>query len=1172
MRRAIPLLLVLLMTLATPLSLINEFASNEEFLAGESDADVHETPAWRIGDEWVFETTFDVAELIAQSSTPASINSLTGDTTMEVTDIVFIDIDGTQTLAYEVEIEGDFTSGNDGATLNNIDGRLEVEYTGIDMIRVRDLATIESEFTLLVEFLAWNFWPEELADITFDTTYQPAREKYDFPLRTGDQWTSYYDTEVTVTGTSDYIDLNGFDSNETTNSTYQVIGDGTPSENGTSPQYTGCGDSHKISSWNGTGVSTGFEWYCEEVRYFAWGQIIHDSGFQIDWLLKDYFPADSGGVVSSSSAGIRNTIITVDTEFLAILPNATEEIIGHFTVNSNDEVSKNLQLRYEIDNVITSLTTDSNGEVVQDLDVGNSEDDSPSSDDWTSNGIIIWDPVNKIVGVGTIVMDLSVVGIDLVATPDSMIITRYRGDNSTILSQATGYNALPGDIIHFSVPAQNRGVLTSPATEMEITTPDGATIRGDLPALAPYTVARVDVNWSVPLDAPIGNQTLSFMVDPDETVTADANRSNNAASLDLFVGRLPEANIILGDDVLTFENVSIDASGSFDADSGEVECFFEIEDGTRTEFIDAPNCQTNWSWADDGLWQVKLTVIDDEMDQVVLIAHANVLNRDPWINFSAVSTTVDAGGAITFNASDSGDEDTISPEGQQLVITWPGQSCDEGLFGEYCTIRPQEEGQHSITVMITDDDNASVNATLEYEVLNVAPTIGEMRLTIDGIPYLPGEDGTWDIDEEVVAILAIDGSDTLSDNEELLITWTPSDRDVNETITTSGPNSGIETSWDKSGIHTISAFVTDDDGVRSDTIIGHIRVSNIAPVMDTLPTQKALFEDEILNLSASAFDAADQDVLIFCWDLNNNLDSDESGNASDDCDVEGADLLYSWGTWGTRIITANVWDDDGVIDSSTVLVTIVNKPPIAVITEPDGGFIITQGESITFSAGESSDTPTDSDNLNYNWDDPNTLGSTNDGFGENFTILFERTGEFIINLTVTDDDGVSKSTSIIVKVNEKPIEGVLGISNTATMSALLGIVIVLLVGVLLMRGRSNSIPEPEFTSWDMPVQAEEAPSLLELAGRPQIPATGLPPGWTMEQWDYYGEQYLVDQAAQNQIQAPIVQPQQNLINTPAAQPTYEKPSFEQIQQPMVQEPAPVPASQALANLLDDLDL
>ena len=309
-----------------------------------------------------------------------------------------------------------------------------------------------------------------------------------------------------------------------------------------------------------------------------------------------------------------------------------------------------------------SLTTDSNGKVTPDLDVGFQLDASSASDDLTSNGVIIWDPVNKIVGAATIVMDLSVVGVDLVAQPDSMIVTRARGNDSVILSQASGYNALPGDTIHFSVPAQNRGVLVSPSTEMEITTPDGSTVRGVLPALAPYSEARVDVNWTVPLDAAIGIQTLSFMVDPDNMVTADANRSNNNASLDIFIGRMPVVDMVLSDNVFTFVNVTIDASASYDLDSGIVDCFFEIEDGFRTEFVDAPNCMTNWSWTDDGEWDVKVIVVDDELDEVELIMQAVILNRDPYINLTSTVTTVYAGSSIMFNASDSGDVDTISPE------------------------------------------------------------------------------------------------------------------------------------------------------------------------------------------------------------------------------------------------------------------------------------------------------------------------------------------------------------------------------------------------------------------------------------------------------------------------------------------------------------------------------
>ena len=77
----------------------------------DTDKDV---PTWRIGDEWVYETKFDVAQLIAQANVSATLNTLTGDTTYTVTDILFTTTDGTQTLVYKVEIDGDFTSGNNG--------------------------------------------------------------------------------------------------------------------------------------------------------------------------------------------------------------------------------------------------------------------------------------------------------------------------------------------------------------------------------------------------------------------------------------------------------------------------------------------------------------------------------------------------------------------------------------------------------------------------------------------------------------------------------------------------------------------------------------------------------------------------------------------------------------------------------------------------------------------------------------------------------------------------------------------------------------------------------------------------------------------------------------------------------------------------------------------------
>ena len=1209
MRQVIPIFIVVILTAYGPLSMVDEFEELETpniKFSGENTTDVFDVPNWRIGDKWVYETGFDVNELIAQANVSASVDTLTGDTSVEVEDITYMMIEGVQSLVYIVDISGDFQTGSNSQITtpegDTYTGRVEIEYRGQDIYRVSDLAQWNMTFSLTVRFVpyVWGFpvgiLTQTLAnDLEFSTIYNPPREKYDFPLRTGDQWVATYNSSTNVSGSSDYFDPGEFSTPYVQdNTTYQATANGTPTEDGDTIQYTGCSDSVKVNNWNNTGVSGGFDWYCDAVRNYAWYQIDNPAGFTIDWKLKRYEPVDSTGVATDSSPGIRNVAIGVTPEFVAILPNATEEVVAYLTVNGVGEVGTNLQLRYESEGTIMSLTTDSDGKITADLDVGNSRDASVASDDWSSNGVIIWDPVNKFVGAATIVMDLSVVGVDLIAQTDSMIVTRTRGNDTTILSKASGYNALPGDNLQFQVPAQNRGVLTSPSTEMEITTPDGSTVRGTLPAIGPYSEARVDVNWTVPNDSAIGNQTLAFMVDPDNLVTADSNRSNNGASLDIFIGRMPVADLTLVDNKYTFENVTIDASASYDVDGGSVFCYFEIQDGFRLEIIESAECMTNWSWRDDGDWEVKLILVDDELDEVHMTMNATILNRDPYVNLTTQNPSVYAGQSITFNASDSGDIDTISPEGQYVTISWPNSTCEEGLYGPYCTLTPEVEGMNQIEVLVTDDDGASVSEFLSYEVLNVAPTIGEMIFSVDGIPYLPDENGTWTIDEDIVATLETDADDTLTDKEGLLVTWYPDSSDENWTITTSGPNSQITASWGTSGLHEIKAFAIDDDGETSFDLIGYVNVNNIAPVLGALPQQKTIGEDEILNLTASATDFADQDDLRFCWDLVATVDSDNNGIMTDDCDFEGQNLIYSWTVESIRTVTANVWDDDNATDSFSIAVSVRNLPPKAKITSPPGGFVITEGDSITFDGSNSSDTTTDRTILKFTWDDPNTKGAMLDGSGETFTIKFDEPGEYRVNLTVTDDDGDIAFDYVMVKVKAKPSEGLFGMTTPTLVGGIFGIVIIVLLGILLVRRRGSNDDQIQTANmsdygWnDSPPSVVESPpvSAPVAAGMgvqepvntgPPLPASGLPEGWTMEQWEYYGEQYLasmppVPTETFAQPAQTAYQPEPAPTYNPAPTQTFAEPTPSLLERTMVQEPAPTPASQALADILDDLDL
>ena len=39
-------------------------------------------------------------------------------------------------------------------------------------------------------------------------------------------------------------------------------------------------------------------------------------------------------------------------------------------------------------------------------------------------------------------------------------------------------------------------------------------------------------------------------------------------------------------------------------------------------------------------------------------------------------------------------------------------------------------------------------------------------------------------------------------------------------------------------------------------------------------------------------------------------------------------------------------------------------------------------------------------------------------------------------------------------------------------------------------------------------QIQQADTEPQVQSGPEIPAEGLPNGWTMEQWQYYGQQYL----------------------------------------------------------------
>ena len=359
MRQVVPILIVVILTAYGPLSMIDELEEKNSKFTGSNTGDVFDVPDWRIGDKWVYETGFDVNQLIAQANVTASIDTLVGDTTTLVQDITFIDIEGVQTLVYIVNISGFFETGSNSQITtpegDNYNGKVQIVYNGQDIYRVSDLAQWDMTFSLTVRFVPYFFgFPltgltQTLADnLVFSTIYEPPREKYDFPLRTGDQWVANYYSSTNVSGTSDYFDPAEFSTPYVEdNTTYQATSNGTPVEDGDGIQYSGCSNSIKVNNWNNTGVSGGFDWYCDAVRNYAWYQVDNPAGFTIDWKLKRYEPVNSSGVSASSSPGTRDTTIDVTPEFIAFFLNGTQEVEGYLSENGAAIAGTNLQLRYD---------------------------------------------------------------------------------------------------------------------------------------------------------------------------------------------------------------------------------------------------------------------------------------------------------------------------------------------------------------------------------------------------------------------------------------------------------------------------------------------------------------------------------------------------------------------------------------------------------------------------------------------------------------------------------------------------------------------------------------------------------------------------------------------------------------------------------------------------------
>ena len=629
-----------------------------------------------------------------------------------------------------------------------------IQYQVDEVRRVSDLAKLSTDLSLNVRYVPYGIssLTQQIADITISTDYDPMSENYDFPLRIGETWNTSYVSSTAWSGSSDYITPFPQPTSGANHTNWEITDVGKPINSlGEQIGYGGCNASYELTSYDDNGTATSYEWFCPEVRNYAWSNTEEDIGLVIDFRLKQYMPVGSSGVVANTNPGYRNMNLDVELSSQITALNTPIEVWANVTDSSGTPQSgQAVEIRHEAEGFTTSGVTSTNGSFWAIVQVGEATDTSATTVDWASHGIVAVS--GNMYGVATITLDENIVGLDLVAGLERASILRNRSGEITTLNSISGFNVLPGDKLGIQLPVYNRGVTTSTPTTVHITYPDGYEIAESLPALAFYEQFIFETEWIIENNSSIENITIQWEVDKQSINSNDANSTNDIGILPIFVGSAPT---FVADDESTWTNekILIDASASFDADGGEVWCVFDIEydDGSRTTAnrkIMREGCSVNWTWIDDGIYSILVTVYDEEGDETTDSIEVEIRNRGPSVSIMSQRSQVKVEHPVTLYvfANDSDSEDAWPG---LVDIHWPTAKCEEGYYTRVCTTTAWEEGVQTFTAVGTDDDGNQTYASIDIEFTNIAPHDVAVAMWDENDNLIDaGAQLTWQIQED----------------------------------------------------------------------------------------------------------------------------------------------------------------------------------------------------------------------------------------------------------------------------------------------------------------------------------------------------------------------------------------------------------------------------------------
>ena len=285
-----------------------------------------------------------------------------------------------------------------------------------------------------------------------------------------------------------------------------------------------------------------------------------------------------------------------------------------------------------------------------------------------------------------------------------------------------------------------------------------------------------------------------------------------------------------------------------------------------------------------------------------------------------------------------------------------------------------------MTLTVTDDDGATDTATAVKTILNRSPVASftesaETVYTDEIITF--NASGSYDPDGTIINYFWNFGDGT---NASGVI---------------------LDHAYADDGNYTVTLTVTDDDGASAPASATKT-VLNRSPVASFTESATTVSTGEVIYFNASPSYDLDGTIATYFWDFGDGT------NAS------GVTVNHSYFDDGNYTVTLTVTDDDGTTATATAIKTVLNRSPVASFTE--SAETVYTAEVIAFNASASHDP--DGTVVSYFWD----FGDGTNATGMTVEHVYADDGNYIVILTVTDDDGATdtaQSTKTIL--NNPPI-------------------------------------------------------------------------------------------------------------------------------------------------------